>query len=200
MTETLLQKLERSASQKSFEKFSKQSFQWYKDRVRTLGGDRTRRELLKDAQAARRFRASPRPGYMYTFIYDAKHKDTLPYFDAFPLIIMVGPAEGGFTGLNLHYLPPKYRALLFDELLKVMNNSSYTDRTKLNITYQLLNASAKYKLFKPTFKRYLMDHMQSKLVFIPSSEWEAAMFLPIADFQGASNSKVWSDSLFKAKT
>lgn len=35
-------------------------------------------------------------GQMYMFYYDPKHKKTLPYYDRFPLIIMVGPAEGGF--------------------------------------------------------------------------------------------------------
>lgn len=196
---TLLQRLEAGARARNLEKFSKQSNAWFKDKVRVMGGQRTRNEILRDANKARQFRATPRPGYMYTFVYDALHKDTLPYFDAFPLILMIGPAEGGFYGLNLHYLPPKARAIMFDELLKVVNNNKYDDRTKFQISYKLLSSSARYKLFKPCFKHYLMGQMQSRLVMIPASEWEAALFLPTAHFQGAKNSQVWSDSINKTR-
>ena len=35
-------------------------------------------------------------GGMFMFMYDPKHKDKLPYYDNFPLVIVLGPAEGGF--------------------------------------------------------------------------------------------------------
>lgn len=53
-------------------------------------------------------------GAMLVFFYNAKTKKKLPYWDRFPLVLMVGPAEGGFYGLNLHYIPPQHRAVLFD--------------------------------------------------------------------------------------
>jgi hypothetical protein len=40
-------------------------------------------------------------GSMQMFFYDPKTKETLPYYDTFPLVVVVGPAEGGFYGLNL---------------------------------------------------------------------------------------------------
>ena len=42
------------------------------------------------------------PGSMMLFNYDPKLKGELPYYDTFPLIFVVGPAEGGFHGLNMH--------------------------------------------------------------------------------------------------
>jgi hypothetical protein len=62
-------------------------------------------------------------GKMYTFFYDPKHKETLPYYDLFPLIFVVGPAAGGFLGINLHYLPPVLRAKLMDSLYQILNNN-----------------------------------------------------------------------------
>ena len=62
-------------------------------------------------------------GNMYMFFYDPKYKETLPYYDGFPLIIMLGPAKGGFMGLNLHYLPPAVRARLLDIII---GNKRYT--------------------------------------------------------------------------
>lgn len=194
---SLLTRLEQAARQRKLEKFSNKSYKWFRDRVRTIGGENARDTLLKDAQKNSLTRSRPSPGYMYSFIYDAKHKDKLPYFDAFPLILMVGPAKGGFYGINLHYIPPAARARFFDELLKIANNKSYNQRTKFGLSYQLLNSSSKYKLFKPAFKHYLFSQVQSKLALIPADEWEAALFLPSANFIGASNSKVWSDSILK---
>ena len=55
--------------------------------------------------------------FSFGHYYDAKHKATLPYYDGFPLILMLGPAKGGFMGLNLHYLPPVVRARLLDAVL-----------------------------------------------------------------------------------
>src|SRR6056300_287940 len=61
-------------------------------------------------------------GSMQMFFYDPKTKDTLPYYDKFPLVVVVGPAEGGFYGLNLHYLPPILRAKMLDALMEVASS------------------------------------------------------------------------------
>ena len=194
---SLLKRLEISARQRKIERFSDKSYKWFRDKVRTFGGANARDTLLKDAQRTGNKRQRPHIGYMYTYIYDAKHKAKLPYWDAFPLIIMVGPAKGGFYGINLHYLPPKARAMLFDELLTITNNTRYNQRTKFQITYDLLKSSSKMGAFKPCFKHYLFSQVQSHLAMIPADEWEGALFMPSADFRGASNSKVWSDSILK---
>lgn len=195
---TLLQKLEKAALQRKLERFSAESFSWFRQRVQSFGSQTTRDKLLSDARKTGNVKKKPRaPGFMYTYIYDAKWKDKLPYWDAFPLILLVGPAPQGFYGLNLHYLPPKARALFFDELLAISGNTSYTERTRIGLSYQLLKSGSQYKLFRPAFKRYLFSHVQSDIALIPATEWQAALFLPTADFQKATNTKVWSDSILK---
>ena len=66
------------------------------------------------------------------YFYDPKHKETLPYYDRFPLIIMVGPAPRGFIGLNLHYLPLATRAKFLDALLGTINNEKYSNKILIN--------------------------------------------------------------------
>jgi len=136
----------------------------------------------------------PLVGSMYHFRYDPKHKLTLPYYDKFPLIFMIGPAKDGFYGINLHYLPPRLRARLMDALYSVTNNKKFDDSTKLRISYQILKGSAKYKWFKPTFKHYLTKHVRSQFVGIMPAEWDIALFLPTARFEKANRQKVYSDS------
>jgi len=133
-------------------------------------------------------------GRMYHFKYDPKNAATLPYYDKFPLIFMVGPAKGGFYGLNLHYLPPQLRAKLMDGLYDLTNNTRYDKSTKLKLTYDLLNSASKFRYFKPTFKHYLSQNVRSKFIEIDSTEWDTALFLPTERFEKAKKTKVWADS------
>lgn len=132
-------------------------------------------------------------GSMQMFFYDPKLKEELPYYDAFPLVIVVGPAEGGFYGINLHYLPPILRAKMLDSLMDIASSKN-TDDAKFRLTYKMLNASSKFKYFKPCFKHYLNDHVKSRFAQVPAPEWEIATFLPTADFRKANRQKVYSDS------
>ena len=101
-------------------------------------------------------------GKMQFFFYDPKHKKTLPYYDKFPLIFKVGPAKGGFYGLNMHYLPLKQRAILMDALYDTTTNNKFDANTKLKISYDILNSASKFKWFKPAFKHYLNKHVRSR--------------------------------------
>ena len=132
-------------------------------------------------------------GTMQMFFYDPKHKEKLPYYDLFPLIVVVGPAEGGFYGLNLHYLPPILRAKMLDSLMDTANMKA-TDDAKFQITYKKLQAVSNLKYYEPCFKHYLTKHVKSKFAEVPMPEWEIATFLPTAQFRKANSKKVYADS------
>ena len=170
---------------------TQQSREWFRKKAQEL---RTvnRNDLMKEEPVLLRNQTAV--GSMYMFFYDPKHKETLPYYDRFPLVIVLGPVEGGFLGLNLHYLPPTLRAKFLDALLEITNNKTYTDNTKFNITYSTLQRAARFKYFKPCVKHYLTDHVRSRFAKVQSPEWEIAVFLPTADFAKANKNKVYSDS------
>lgn len=134
------------------------------------------------------------PGKMYLFGYDAKHKDTLPFWDKYPLIFLLGPADGGFYGYNLHYIPLQHRAILMDSLYSIRNNKRMDESTKINMNYNYLKNSSKFKYLQPALKHYLIGHMKTRFVEIPPLEWEIAAFLPLQRFQGAPVSYVYGDS------
>jgi len=133
-------------------------------------------------------------GSMYMFFYDPKHKDTLPYYDKFPLVIVVGPAEKGFHGLNLHYLPPTLRAQFLDKLLDITTDAKYTDSTKFKMSYELLKRAQKFKYFKPCFKHYLTSQVKSQFAKVNATEWEIATFLPTAMFEKKTAAQVYGES------
>ena len=138
-------------------------------------------------------------GRMFMFFYDAKTKADLPFWDMFPLIFPIHIYKDGFLGINLHYLPPLYRAKLMDQLYSIVNNTKYDMTTKLRISYEILNGAAKFKLFKPCVKRYLNNHVRSRFLHISAEEWDFATFLPVQKFQKASATTVWADSMKKVK-
>lgn len=136
-------------------------------------------------------------GEMYLFNYDPKHKRTLPYYDTFPLIFPIGEAEGGFLGINMHYLPLRMRAQLMDALYSLRSDGRYDENTTLRLSYQTLKAASRFRNFKPTVKHYLRRQVKSRFLKIDSVEWDIALFLPLQRFQKASADKVYRDSRAK---
>jgi len=177
---------------------TKAARQWYRDQASKLvkGGEKATGISGESMVRSVGDRATSRPiiGNMYTFKYDPKHKDTLPYYDMYPLIFPINKAKGGILGINFHYLPPQLRAQLMDALYSTVNNKSYDENTRLRISYDILNGASKYRFFKPTIKHYLLNHMKTRLVYINPSEWDIALFLPTARFVGATKQKVYADS------
>lgn len=165
--------------------------EWFRDKAQGLGKV-SESNILRDS--TERLKNRTAVGRMYFFMYDAKHKDTLPYYDKFPLIFPVDRTPDGFTGINFHYLPLQLRAQLMDALYDITNNDRYDETTKLKMSYNVLKGAQKFKLFKPTFKRYLTSQVRSRFVQIEPAEWDIALFLQTEQFIGASKTKVWADS------
>lgn len=175
---------------------TKTSRRWFRQTARDFAGSTSSGTVSarsRITQEGKKFSA-PRIGSMYHFVYDPKGKKTLPYYDKFPLIFMVGPATNGFYGINLHYLPPSYRAALMDKLYQISSDRKFNEHTKLNLSYNVLKGASKFKYFKPTFKRYLAPHVRSRFLKIDSNEWDIALMLPTQNFAKATSGKVYSDS------
>lgn len=191
----LFQKLEFEAFRKGITPRSKESRAWFMNKAKNLNVSRSK--LMKEDPIE--LRSRPAVGKMYMYFYDPKHKETLPYYDRFPLIVMVGPAPKGFMGLNLHYLPLATRAKFLDALLDTINNERYDESTRFRLSYEMLKRASKLKAFRPCLKRYLSSHVRSRLAMVPAPEWEIATFLPTADFEKASSSQVYRDSRRKMR-
>jgi hypothetical protein len=170
--------------------------EWYRNQAKALPKRNQTDRLIRELRTDQNRRQDTRflLGNMYLFAYDPKHKDTLPYYDRFPLIFPINKAKGGFFGINLHYLPPPFRAKLMDELYTVMNNKAFNDTTRLTANYKILNSTTKFRHFKPCIKHYLTAHVRSKPAYINPTEWDVALFLPTQKFVGATATQVYADS------
>lgn len=191
---SLFDKLESEAFRKGLTKRSKEAQEWFRKQAQGMGKINMHK-MMKDDRLVKKQR--PRIGDMFMYAYDPKHRKSLPYYDRFPLTIMVGKAPGGFYGLNLHYLPLKQRAIFLDNLTSIANNKKYDETTRLKLSYALLKGAAKFKYFAPCFKHYLTEHVDSKIMKVEASEWDIAIFLPTESFAKAKKTRVWKDSRSK---
>ena len=190
---SLFAKLEYEAFRSGINPRTKEAQDWFRKKAQQMRRI-NRTELLQDDQVKLANRQNPLIGSMNMFFYDPKTKDTLPFYDRFPLAIIVGPAEKGFYGLNLHYLPPVLRAKMLDALLDITNNKKYDSTTRFQMSYKMLQSSSKLRYFKPCFKHYLTSHVKSRLARVEAPEWEIATFLPTASWEKSSATNVYRES------
>ena len=170
----------------------RKSFNWYMNQVRQVmrGVTSPSSAISSDiGKIVSQFEI----GSMYMFRYDAKHKEKLPYFDAFPLCLPFEPTENGFWGLNLHYLPYMMRAQLLGKLMETVQDRTIDDKTTMRYNWSLLSNSATFPEVKPCVKRYLTTHMRSRFYEINPQDWKGAIFLPVEDFN-TNKTKVFSQS------
>ena len=165
------------------------SFQWFQAQVKKLGTINTN-ELMREGVLVNQIL----PGTMYIFKYDAKLKEKLPYFDMLPLVLPFRKVPGGFYGLNLHYLPHLLRYRVLGYLSEYSSDTAIDENTRISISWRILESSAKLAPIKPCVKHYLNDHVQSRFLKIPYTDWITASQLPIEKFEGADKSTVWRDS------
>lgn len=134
-------------------------------------------------------------GGLYFFVYDPKTKEELPYYDKFPLVMPLKRESDGFIGLNLHYLPIRYRIAFMKKLFQYAVYNDEDEIKRIRITYDILNSSSKFKEFRPCIKKYLYGHVKSRILAVEPQEWDIALYLPLQQFKKAPAKTVWQESI-----
>ena len=189
----ILDKLNDGLFDESITPRSQEARVWLEGKVKEIGGKGVNRKALMRSDQLKPDNR-PLPGRMYMFYYDPKTKQELPYYDRFPLVILVDKSSTGFEGLNLHYLPIDLRQKLFYSLLNRTNNSAFNENTYMKIAYDTLRSTRSLKAYRPCYKKYLTNKVQGLIVKVPANEWENAIHLPTAMFRKAGEPKIHAES------
>jgi hypothetical protein len=195
---SLLTTLSEEKAELNYQTNSRESYKWLMQKIGTL-----RSPAVASARMTKETHRFVKPsdrqkflmGGLYFFVYDPKGKAELPYYDRFPLVIPLKRTPDGFIGLNLHYLPLRYRINFLKKLLPLAIYNDEDEIKRLRVTYPILDASSKYKEFRPCIKQYLYSHVKSRILSIEHNEWDIATFLPIYQFKKAKPQEVWQDSV-----
>ena len=170
----------------------KRSTKWFHDKIKGLKGEV--RNRFSSTNAAKFYRESEKIndavfkrrvslGDLFCYYYNPKYRKTLPYYDMFPMIMLLSAEKETFLGINFHYLRPKWRAILLDRVTAKIGGGIPKWSKLRNI-----------KQIAPTIKRYRFDHIMRKVVPIEEDEQEIAIFLPTERFKKSGKTKVWSES------
>jgi hypothetical protein len=175
----------------------KDSQAWFSDKTKEMGTVTPNKVMM--GNAGQNMTHVLTPGKLYMFYYDPKMKETLPYYDTFPLVLPFARDSNTFTGLNLHYLDYQTRFQLFKALLKITGAGRLNAKTKLEYSWKLVKSVAQLAPAQACIKMYLFDHLRSPFLEVPPKEWATACMLPVHRFVGSSASSVWKDSNRKFK-
>jgi len=185
----LIDRINQSLSSEGYVPRTNKARAWLRSKVNSLKA--TPSSLMRDRL---RLRDNTIIGKMYFYYYDPKTKDSMPYYDRFPLVIPIDQYSDGFLGLNLHYIHPKQRIILLDKLSDTASNSKFDAKTKLRLSYDYLKRASTAFEATPCIKRYLYTNVTSRFLEISADEWDIAALLPMETFVNASESKVYADS------
>ena len=130
-------------------------------------------------------------GCMLFFGYEPKTKDSLPFWDEYPLVVILKKSTKSILGLNLHYLSPNERANFLERLLRTVDNPEYHKNAPsyFNATYQQMK---KNRSLRKCIKRYYISNIKTRVNVIPSPEWKIVTFIPIDRFRMATKYYVWA--------
>lgn len=141
-------------------------------------------------------------GRLFLFNYDAKMKDELPVWDSWPMTFFfsahvgngVNNGEKGVVylhGINVHYLPPKLRLLLFTNLIKLKNDSTLREKTRLKLSWNAIKQIAGSRVAEHCVKTYRADHIRSELSEIMPQDWIIAISMQLARWNNGTKRTAW---------
>ena len=172
---------------------AKKAQDWFLKKVKTISGNEVmasdRPRLISREQLNVKL-----TGRMVMYYYDPKGKDTLPYYDRFPLAIIVKINKKGFMALNLHYLPYNMRAKLLNGLFTIYKTKHLDENKKLQLSYDMLRSKSLLRYYQPCLKQYLFGHVRSKFYVVDPEEWEMVLTLPTERFEKKGKQVVWEQS------
>ena len=186
--------VELSEKDDTFKQRTVQSLNWFRNKVRQVFGSK---DIPPDTFFDKRnYPNAPIPGNIVTFKYFPRTINTIPYYDMFPLVLVLKLAPGGFIGLNFHYLHPMDRAHLMGKLQKYMK--VYADGTiRINIRYDVLKRSVQLVHHKPCIRRYYKAGIKTMFYTLMPNEWDIALFLPTEKFIQTRKQRIWEQSRTK---
>ena len=108
------------------------------------------------------------------------------------MIFVLELYQDGFLGLNLHYLPHRLRARLYNKLQVLRNTQNMNENTRLRLSYGVIKNATKYHSALPLIRHYKTKYIRSRLLEVHPRDWEIALFLPAEQFKKRGKHSIWA--------
>lgn len=159
------------------------SREWYREQILNLHNHNKNRHVATLNESSR-IVGQITIGRMYLFRYDPKLKMKLPIYDTNPLVLPFNTAQGGFLGINFHYLPHGFRLYLLEALEPHYQRTGVRmqDIDRIRASWKILNQVAGIGALNGAVKHYLLTQLRSSFMEIPFESWRKAVALPLQNF------------------
>lgn len=194
----IFQDMAKKAAAANVQLQSQKSLQWFRGMAQTIQVSPQQMLSSSENDFVKRVDNSM-IGSLVFYFYDPKGKDTLPYYDKFPLVFVTDINPDGWSGINLHYLPPMLRAQIMEALYNQAINKKQPELMRLRISYKILKSLSVAPLVKQCYKRYLKPHLASNVMKVRPQNWDMAVFLPTQRFAKKPAEVVWTETKKKAR-
>ena len=182
--------------------FSKEAIDWFKTRI-SKDTRLNQNQLLNSSYGRKRpTQGTQLLGRLYFYQYKAETPgDSITgTYDAFPMVFFFNSVKDlkGNTilyGLNVHYLAPKEKQILFLEILKIKSSKNITPRTKAKLTWDIIKSIVSSSIYEKAVHAYRADRFKSPLVEIPATDWSIAVFLKLEKFVSISGEKIYQTDI-----
>ena len=140
--------------------------------------------------------------YYFKYLAHVPGDPELPIYDQFPMVFIFNTSKSSdgdnlIHALNVHYLQPKMRGILLYKLLKLKNNKTWGNRTKLKLSWELIKAHVDHNMYKHAVKAYRVDRIKSRLIEIIPKDWEIAVFLRLEKWVHISDDVIYASDVRK---
>jgi hypothetical protein len=167
---------------------------WFDDKIKAMDSSRVTPNSIMTREGSLNLTSRLIPGKLYAYYYTALNKNTLPYYDQFPLVFPFSKTNETFHGLNMHYLDYQMRFALFNELLKISKKTTINETSKLQFHWETIRGVSNLAPAQACVKQYRFDHVRSQFLEISPKDWATALLLPLARFSGSNQKAVWQES------
>lgn len=197
--QSYIDKFRKASAGGAMARHTKESLNWFRRRV-SKDLKFNRRRLLVDRGDYRTRTGKENKtlvGRLYYFEYDAKEAGDkeLGVYDRFPMIFIFNTSISNdgrklIHAINMHYLLPKERALVYLNLMKLRNKKGWSNLTKLKASWDLLKSVAAHSLLNRAVHTYRVDRvMSNRMVEIHADDWEIATFLRLEEWRKVDDHK-----------
>ena len=162
------------------EQGTQDSLEWFQANIRDIR--RTPESLMKESNS---FVSRFDLGKMYMYMYLPKTAGKLPYYDVFPLTVVLKRYATGFLGFNMHYIAPRYRVQLMSYLYEIQEDSQ--EDTYFRVRWQDVKSVSRLRWAKPCLKQYYYSHINSRIVEVQPEHMDFVTLLPSQRFRRGVN-------------
>lgn len=194
--QSFFQKAHKEAKQQSIVERSEKSIEFYQDYAIEYGMNFNFRDMLREGGLKR---SNFLLGRMYFYRYLPEAEQLKSTFDMYPLIFIMNKSIDHFEGINFHYMTPKHRAMLLENMFSYLNRQDYTRNTRIlfNSFVKVIRNNRKFKYAKFAYRKYKFDSIISKVIEVHPLDWEIAMSVPTEKFYSENKRRLPNEIVWK---